>query len=220
MSFDRLVRFVPASDSNAILIGEPVDANLDVGLAIRKGDEVEVKVFSGKSALNPGSLSDKTEKIARLLSPLSQEEVGTIRCIGLNVSFQSTPDAVPNIQLLTQRTVQATRRRSQDGSPTRARSLPQASHLPRRPLPSTHRNPQAHQVDRHCRLRIRTRRRHLQALQERFRGRGPRLRPGLHRRKRRFQPCCTIRSESMVLQQGLRRCLSDRSCACELKVDP
>ena len=179
MSFDRLVRFVPASDSNAILIGEPVDANLDVGLAIRKGDEVEVKVFSGKSALNPGSLSDKTEKIARLLSPLSQEEVGTIRCIGLNVSSQST----------------------------------------RRPLPSTYRNPQAHQVHRHRRLRIRTCRRHLQALQERFRGRGPRVRPGLHRRKRRFQPCCTIRSESMVLQQRLRRCLSDRSCACELKVD-
>lgn len=85
MSFNRLVRFVPASDSNAVLIGEPVDANLDVGAAVRKGQDVEVKVFSGKSALNPGSLSDKVEKIARLLSPLSQDEVGTIRCIGLNV---------------------------------------------------------------------------------------------------------------------------------------
>jgi hypothetical protein len=90
MSFNRLVRFVPASDSKAILIGEPVDAKLDVGLAIRKGDDVQVKVFSGKSALNPGSLSDKTEKIARLLSPLAQEEVGTIRCIGLNVRFSPT----------------------------------------------------------------------------------------------------------------------------------
>ncbi|KAI5209456.1 hypothetical protein E4T39_00913 [Aureobasidium subglaciale] len=84
MSFSRLVRFVPASDSKAILIGEPVDSELDVGLAIRKGKDVEVKVFSGKSALSPGSLSDKTEKIAKLLSPLSQAEVGTIRCIGLN----------------------------------------------------------------------------------------------------------------------------------------
>ena len=68
------------------LLGEPVDANQDVGLAIRKGETVEVKVFSGKSALNPGDLTDKVEKVGRLLSPLSQEEVGTIRCIGLNVS--------------------------------------------------------------------------------------------------------------------------------------
>lgn len=88
MSFNRLVRFVPASDSKTILIGEPVDTKLDVGLAIRKGDEVEVKVFSGKSALNTGSLSDKIEKIGKLLSPLSQEEVGTIRCIGLNVRLE------------------------------------------------------------------------------------------------------------------------------------
>ena len=86
MSFNRLVRFVPASDSKVVLLGEPVDANQDVGAAIRKGEDVEVKVFSGKSALNPGSLTDKVEKIATLLSPLAQEEVGTIRCIGLNVS--------------------------------------------------------------------------------------------------------------------------------------
>lgn len=85
MSFSRLVRFVPASDSNAVLIGEPVDADLDVGAATRKGEQVEVKVFNGSSALKPGSLTDKVEKIARLLSPLAQEEVGTIRCIGLNV---------------------------------------------------------------------------------------------------------------------------------------
>lgn len=87
MSFNRLVRFVPASDSKAVLLGEPVDAKQDVGAAIRKGEDVEVKVFSGKSALNPGSLTDKVEKIATLLSPLAQEEVGTIRCIGLNVGI-------------------------------------------------------------------------------------------------------------------------------------
>lgn len=85
MTFSRLVRFVPASDSSTVLIGEPVDANVDVGAATRKGEEVEVRVFSGSSALKPGSLTDKVEKIARLLSPLAQEEVGTIRCIGLNV---------------------------------------------------------------------------------------------------------------------------------------
>jgi len=92
MSFTRLVRFVPASNSNSVLIGEPVDADLDVGTATRKGQDVEVRVFSGTSALNPGQLTDKTEKIARLLSPLAQEEVGTIRCIGLNVGRDNTID--------------------------------------------------------------------------------------------------------------------------------
>jgi hypothetical protein len=53
---------------------------------VRKGDEVEVKLFSGISTLNPGSLTDNVEVIARVLSPLSVAEVGTIRCIGLNAS--------------------------------------------------------------------------------------------------------------------------------------
>lgn len=88
MSFTRLVRFVPASNPDAVLIGEPVDANLDVGAATRKGEEVEVRVFSGSSALKPGELTEKIEKVGRLLSPLAQEEVGTIRCIGLNVCLK------------------------------------------------------------------------------------------------------------------------------------
>lgn len=85
MSFTRLIRFIPASDSSKVLLGEPVDPDQDVGLATREGKDVEVKVFSGSSALEPGQLTDKVEKVGRLLSPLTQEEVGTIRCIGLNV---------------------------------------------------------------------------------------------------------------------------------------
>ena len=82
-----LVRFVPKGDDKAVLIGQPVDGSVDVGAAVRKGDEVKVKVFSGTSALNPGSLTDKIEVIHRVLSPLTMEEVGTIRCIGLNVGI-------------------------------------------------------------------------------------------------------------------------------------
>jgi hypothetical protein len=81
MSFSRLVRFVPKSDPQAILLGEPVDSNLDVGAATRKGQDVQVRVFNGLSALELGSLTDKVEVVERLLSPLSQREVGTIRCI-------------------------------------------------------------------------------------------------------------------------------------------
>ena len=85
MSFKRLIRFVPASNSSAVLLGEPVNADQDVGLATRKGQEVQARVFSGKSALDIGSLTDKIETVERLLSPLSQKEAGTVRCVGLNV---------------------------------------------------------------------------------------------------------------------------------------
>ncbi|KAK7956788.1 fumarylacetoacetate hydrolase [Apiospora aurea] len=84
MSFERLVRFAPKGKEGEVLIGQPVDSNVDVGKAVRNGEEVQVKVFSGDSALNPGSLTDKVETIARILSPLSASEVGSIRCIGLN----------------------------------------------------------------------------------------------------------------------------------------
>jgi hypothetical protein len=89
-----LVRFVPKSNDSAVLIGQPVDPDVDVGKAVRKGDEVQVKLLSGTSALNPGSLTDKVEVISRILSPLSAAEVGTIRCIGLNVCEQLDPVSV------------------------------------------------------------------------------------------------------------------------------
>lgn len=79
-----VVRFVPKSNSNAVLIGQPVDSNVDVGSAVRKGEDVQVKLFSGSSVLDPGSPTDKVEVIDRVLSPLTQPESGTIRCIGLN----------------------------------------------------------------------------------------------------------------------------------------
>ncbi|KAF2150979.1 2-keto-4-pentenoate hydratase [Myriangium duriaei CBS 260.36] len=84
-AFKRLIRFVPAGgNASSILLGEPVDAALDVGRALRNGQDVQARVFSGQSALSPGSLTDKVEKVGKVLSPLAQKEVGTIRCIGLN----------------------------------------------------------------------------------------------------------------------------------------
>jgi len=80
-----LVRFVPKEDSTAVLIGQPVDSEVDVGAAVRKGEEVKVTVFSGSSVLDAGSPTDRVEVIDLILSPLTIGEVGTIRCIGLNV---------------------------------------------------------------------------------------------------------------------------------------
>ena len=75
---------MPKSDSTEILFGQPVDGETDVGRASRAGKEIEVVVFSGNSVLNPGSKTDRIESISRVPSPLAQDEVGTIRCIGLN----------------------------------------------------------------------------------------------------------------------------------------
>lgn len=91
------MRFVPKSNPSKILIGQPTDKDVDVGAAVRKGLEVAVNVFSGSSVLSPGNDTGSTETIGRVLSPLAQSEVGTIRCIGLNVSViqpQSANDCV------------------------------------------------------------------------------------------------------------------------------
>jgi hypothetical protein len=90
-SYSRLVRFLPKSSSTP-LIGEPVDAEQDVGLASYAGETIEVDVFSGSSILSPGERTGKKEVVERLLSPLAQNEVGTIRCIGLNVSGCTGPN--------------------------------------------------------------------------------------------------------------------------------
>lgn len=80
-----LARFVSKSSKN-ILIGQPVNKTLDVGAATLAGKDIEVEVYSGSSVLSPGNPTGKTELVGRLLSPLAESEVGTIRCIGLNVS--------------------------------------------------------------------------------------------------------------------------------------
>jgi hypothetical protein len=66
------------------LIGEPKE-DIDVGIALYEGKEVVVDIFSGSSVLSHGLRTGATAVIDRVLSPLAAEEVGTIRCIGLNV---------------------------------------------------------------------------------------------------------------------------------------
>lgn len=85
----RLVRFVPSgasdSDPNNVRIGEPVDADIDVGQALFDGKQVLVNLYSGSELVHsPGQPTGETASIGRLLSPISETQVGTIRCIGLN----------------------------------------------------------------------------------------------------------------------------------------
>ena len=84
-TYSRLIRFIPTSSSTPV-IGEPVDRDLDVGLASYSGQTIEAEVFSGDSILSPGSKTGKRETVKRILSPVTGADSGTVRCIGLNVS--------------------------------------------------------------------------------------------------------------------------------------
>ena len=109
-----LVRFVPRSDPLKTLIGQPEDDGIDVGVAVFRGEDVLVKVFSGASVLAPGRETGQTAVIDRILSPLAVSEVGSIRCIGLNVSLQAAGKS-PITKLLNQISlVQATCCRSRN----------------------------------------------------------------------------------------------------------
>lgn len=86
-TWSRLIRFQPSgpSTSSAGLIGEPVDTTQDVGLAMCNAQIVKAHVYSGSSVLAAGQKTGEVKEVGRLLSPLARGEVGTIRCIGLNV---------------------------------------------------------------------------------------------------------------------------------------
>ncbi|KAJ9123160.1 hypothetical protein QFC22_001353 [Naganishia vaughanmartiniae] len=101
-SYARLVRFIPSSGSDKPLIGEPQDPEQDVGLASYNSEPIKVSVFSGSSILQPGEKTGDVVEVGKLLSPLAEKEVGTIRCIGLNYvnHAKEVNMALPNVPVL------------------------------------------------------------------------------------------------------------------------
>ena len=83
----RLIRFLSSPNSHAH-VGEPVDGEVDVGLALYEGKSIEAYELGGNSLLHSEALTrtGKVLNVHQLLSPIAQDEIGTIRCIGLNVS--------------------------------------------------------------------------------------------------------------------------------------
>jgi len=81
----RLIRFV-AVETKRVHIGQPVDSNLDVGLAAAKGETIKAYEIVG-SALDPGAqVTQQILTIDILLAPLSNDEIKIVRCLGLNYS--------------------------------------------------------------------------------------------------------------------------------------
>ncbi|PPR05213.1 hypothetical protein CVT26_012289 [Gymnopilus dilepis] len=83
--WSRLIRFV-AAETSRVHIGEPIDSKQDVGLAAAKGKPIKAYEIIG-SALDPAAhVSTNILTVAKLLTPLSREEIKVVRCLGLNYS--------------------------------------------------------------------------------------------------------------------------------------
>lgn len=76
----RLVRYI--GQDGETRLGQPVDASIDVGLAVAAGQDVEVYIIDGD--LYTGLVSSRKDVIKKILSPVTREQVGIIRCLGLN----------------------------------------------------------------------------------------------------------------------------------------
>jgi len=83
MSWTRLIRFV-AVETKRIHIGQPVEPDLDIGLAIYSNKTVKAHEILGSALDAHAKLTDNLLTVATLLEPLSRDQVKLVRCLGLN----------------------------------------------------------------------------------------------------------------------------------------
>ncbi|KAF9534625.1 fumarylacetoacetate hydrolase [Crepidotus variabilis] len=98
----RLIRFV-AVETGRVHIGQPVDSDLDVGLAYAQKSTIKAYEILG-STLSPGDahVSSEVLTIHTLLSPLDSSEIPIIRALGLNYSDHAAEAkmAIPDFPIL------------------------------------------------------------------------------------------------------------------------
>ena len=97
-SWDRLVRYISATDGEE-RYGEPIldSPEADIAALARDGN-LEVNILEGSDALS-ATPNGKTDKVKTLLGPLREQEVPIIRCIGLNYKthIKETGRALPEV---------------------------------------------------------------------------------------------------------------------------
>lgn len=83
--WSRAIRFIAVED-DSVHVGEPIDAQLDVGLATFAGDEIKVNELAGASLLDlETQFTGNVLTVKTVLSPITEDETSSIRCVGLNV---------------------------------------------------------------------------------------------------------------------------------------
>lgn len=93
-SWSRLIRFTPASSPNTELYGEPIGSDFsDIGSLLERGtlEARVVKVGADGPLAADVQVTDKVEKVGKLLSPIAQKDCPIVRCIGLNYKAHSEP---------------------------------------------------------------------------------------------------------------------------------
>lgn len=92
VSWDRLVRYIPADGSADVRYGDPILPDGSTGSEIVEWAEqgkLQVKVLEGSDYLS-ATPTDRTEAVKALLGPLEPRDVPIVRCIGLNYKSHST----------------------------------------------------------------------------------------------------------------------------------
>ncbi|KAH9035290.1 hypothetical protein EDB84DRAFT_1485760 [Lactarius hengduanensis] len=97
----RLIRFV-AAETSKIHIGQPIDPQLDVGLAVANTKRVLAHEILGSPFDPAAQLTKNILSVKTLLSPLSREQIGLARCLGLNYADHAAEATMkkPNAPLL------------------------------------------------------------------------------------------------------------------------
>ncbi|KAF2860304.1 hypothetical protein K470DRAFT_258060 [Piedraia hortae CBS 480.64] len=96
-SWTHLVRFEAIEDGR-IHLGQLKNTNLDVGLALEKGDVVQAYRINGD--IFTGTVTSALLTVRRVFSPVTPEQCTYIRCVGLNYhdhakEAQMSPPKVP-----------------------------------------------------------------------------------------------------------------------------
>ncbi|KAK7470234.1 hypothetical protein VKT23_001668 [Stygiomarasmius scandens] len=82
----RLIRFV-AEETSCVHIGQPIDDQLDIGLAASQGKPIkayEIVSTSGSALDSAAQVTRNVLTVKELLMPLSREQVRIVRGLGLN----------------------------------------------------------------------------------------------------------------------------------------
>lgn len=113
----RLIRFV-AAETGQVHLGEPLDRWQDgasdnsvlskcmahsgiVGLAFHKGHTIRAYEIVGGTALDPAAqVSHTVLTVKHLLPPLSREQIGVVRCLGLNYADHAVSYFASDVFLL------------------------------------------------------------------------------------------------------------------------
>jgi len=90
----RLIRFV-AAETSIVHIGEPVDPNLDIGVAAHQGLPIKAYEIIGSALDSSAQVTKKVLTVKHLLTPLSRSQIGFVRCLGLNYSDHAQEANLP-----------------------------------------------------------------------------------------------------------------------------